>query len=116
MDPGQRCEVEGPATRVRFQEHRARWFRTRVHAGVFGTILEGAALLVEKRGEYRLYECFIDGAFSKAVRRSTSESSSSPASEVMSSPSKRASTSRPPDGRTRSRAQDASVFRQSMAR
>src|SRR5512139_2804243 len=43
-----------------------RWFKTWVKAGVFETILEGAARLVEKRGEYRLYECFIDGTFSKA--------------------------------------------------
>jgi transposase len=43
-----------------------RWFKNWVKAGVFETILEGAARLVEKRGEYRLYECFIDGTFSKA--------------------------------------------------
>lgn len=43
-----------------------RWFKTWVQAGVFEAILQGAARLVEKRGEYRLYECFIDGTFSKA--------------------------------------------------
>ena len=43
-----------------------RWFKTWVQEGVFSSILESAARLVEKRGEYRLYECFIDGTFSKA--------------------------------------------------
>lgn len=43
-----------------------RWFKTWVEAGVFETILNDAAKLVERRGEYRLYECFIDGSFSKA--------------------------------------------------
>lgn len=43
-----------------------RWFKTWVEAGVFERILTEAARLVEQQGEYRLYECFIDGAFSKA--------------------------------------------------
>jgi transposase len=43
-----------------------RWFKAWVEAGVFETILNDAARLVERRGEYRLYECFIDGSFSKA--------------------------------------------------
>jgi transposase len=43
-----------------------RWFKKWVQAGVFAKILEGAARVVEKRGDYRLYECFIDGTFSKA--------------------------------------------------
>jgi transposase len=43
-----------------------RWFKTWVDAGVFERILEGAARVVEERGEYRTYECFIDGSFSKA--------------------------------------------------
>jgi transposase len=43
-----------------------RWFKTWVESGVFETILSDAAHLVEERGEYRLYECFIDGTFSKA--------------------------------------------------
>ncbi len=43
-----------------------RWFKSWVDAGVFERILEGAARAVEKRGQYRLYECFIDGTFSKA--------------------------------------------------
>jgi transposase len=43
-----------------------RWFKTWVRTGVFETVLQEAARLVEERGEYRLYECFIDGTFSKA--------------------------------------------------
>ena len=43
-----------------------RWFKIWVEAGVFETILSDAARVVEQRGEYRLYECFIDGTFSKA--------------------------------------------------
>lgn len=43
-----------------------RWFQTWVRAGVFETIMRDAGQLVEDRGEYRLYECFIDGTFSKA--------------------------------------------------
>lgn len=43
-----------------------RWFKIWVEAGVFERILSDAARCVERRGEYRLYECFIDGSFSKA--------------------------------------------------
>lgn len=43
-----------------------RWFKTWVEAGVFESIMRDAGKLVEERGEYRLYECFIDGTFSKA--------------------------------------------------
>ena len=43
-----------------------RWFKIWVQAGVFEKILERAARVVEQRGEYRLYEFFIDGTFSKA--------------------------------------------------
>lgn len=43
-----------------------RWFQTWVRDGVFETIMRDAGQLVEERGEYRLYECFIDGTFSKA--------------------------------------------------
>ena len=43
-----------------------RWFKTWVQAGVIEKILRDAARLVEQRGEYRLYECFIDGSFSRA--------------------------------------------------
>ena len=44
--------------------HRAfqRWCR----AGVFERMLQAAGQLIERRGQYNLYECFIDGAFSPA--------------------------------------------------
>jgi transposase len=43
-----------------------RWFQTWVRAGVFETIMRDAGRMVEERGAYRLYECFVDGTFSKA--------------------------------------------------
>jgi len=43
-----------------------RWFTTWVQAGVFEAIMREAGRLVEERGGYRLYECFIDATFSKA--------------------------------------------------
>jgi len=43
-----------------------RWFQIWTHAGVFEQIMRDAGRLVEERGGYRLYECFIDGTFSKA--------------------------------------------------
>jgi transposase len=43
-----------------------RCFKRWVEAGVFEAIMRDAGRLVEERGEYRLYECFIDGTFSKA--------------------------------------------------
>lgn len=43
-----------------------RWFTLWVREGVFETIMRDAGGLVEERGGYRLYECFIDGTFSKA--------------------------------------------------
>jgi transposase len=43
-----------------------RWFSTWVKAGVFEELMRGAGRLVEDRGGYRLYECFIDATFSKA--------------------------------------------------
>ena len=43
-----------------------RWFQTWVREGVFESILRDAGRVVEERGEYRLYECFVDGTFSKA--------------------------------------------------
>lgn len=42
--------------------HFQRWVRE----GVFEQIMMEAGWLVEERGEYKLYECFIDGAFVKA--------------------------------------------------
>jgi|LakMenE01Jun11ns_1017448.scaffolds.fasta_scaffold9680439_1 transposase len=43
-----------------------RWFQTWVREGVFENIMRDAGRVVEERGEYRLYECFVDGTFSKA--------------------------------------------------
>lgn len=43
-----------------------RWFQQWVEEGVFEGLMRDAGRLVEDRGEYRLYECFIDGTFSKA--------------------------------------------------
>ena len=43
-----------------------RWFQKWVHDGVFESIMRDAGRLVEERGAYKLYECFIDGTFSKA--------------------------------------------------
>jgi transposase len=43
-----------------------RWFQKWVNEGVFETIMREAGTLLEDRGEYRLYECYIDGTFSKA--------------------------------------------------
>lgn len=43
-----------------------RWFQHWVKSGVFENIMQDAGELVEERGQYRLYECFIDGTFSKA--------------------------------------------------
>jgi transposase len=50
----------GPKTTVH------RWFQTWVRNGVFENIMRQAGRCVEERGGYRLYECFIDGTFSKA--------------------------------------------------
>lgn len=43
-----------------------RWFQKWVGAGLFEAILRDAGRCVEERNGYRLYECFIDGTFSKA--------------------------------------------------
>ena len=43
-----------------------RWFTLWVRAGVFESIMRDAGQLVEERGGYKLYECFIDATFSKA--------------------------------------------------
>ena len=43
-----------------------RWFKRWMEEGVFEQILRSAGSLVEERDGYRLYECFIDGTFSKA--------------------------------------------------
>jgi transposase len=43
-----------------------RWFQKWVADGLFEAILREAGRCVEERDGYRLYECFIDGTFSKA--------------------------------------------------
>jgi len=43
-----------------------RWFQKWVRDGVFEAIMRDAGRCVEERDGYRLYECFIDGTFSKA--------------------------------------------------
>ena len=43
-----------------------RWFQRWVREGVFEAIMRDAGRLVEQQGQYKLYECFIDGTFSKA--------------------------------------------------
>jgi transposase len=43
-----------------------RWFQKWVAAGHFEAVLRAAGRCVEERDGYRLYECFIDGTFSKA--------------------------------------------------
>jgi transposase len=43
-----------------------RWFLRWVKAGVFEELMRSMGTLVEEDGRFRLYECFIDGTFSKA--------------------------------------------------
>ena len=43
-----------------------RWFQTWTRAGLFERIMFDAGRLVEERDGFRLYECFVDGTFSKA--------------------------------------------------
>ena len=43
-----------------------RWFLKWVNAGVFESLMRAAGRCVEEAGRFRLYECFIDGTFSKA--------------------------------------------------
>jgi len=43
-----------------------RWFCKWVHAGVFESIMRDAGRCIEERDGFRLYECFVDGAFAKA--------------------------------------------------
>ncbi len=43
-----------------------RWFLAWVKARVFEDIMWSMGRLVEEEGHYRLYECFVDGTFSKA--------------------------------------------------
>ncbi len=43
-----------------------RWFKRWVEDGVFEAIMREAGRCVEERDGFKLYECFIDGTFSKA--------------------------------------------------
>lgn len=43
-----------------------RWFQKLVRGGLFERVMRAAGRCVEQRGEYRVYECFIDATFSKA--------------------------------------------------
>ena len=43
-----------------------RYFQRWVREGVFERLLRDAGRVVEERGGFRLYECFIDGSFAKA--------------------------------------------------
>jgi len=43
-----------------------RWFKRWVEEGVFEQLMREAGRCVEARGGYKLYECFVDGTFSKA--------------------------------------------------
>lgn len=43
-----------------------RWFKKWVEEGVFEELMRSAGRCVEQRDGYKLYECFVDGTFSKA--------------------------------------------------
>jgi transposase len=43
-----------------------RWFKKWVEQGVFESLMREAGRCIEERGGYRLYECYVDGTFSKA--------------------------------------------------
>lgn len=43
-----------------------RWFKKWVEAGVFEKMVKQAGGLLEENGGFKLYECYIDGSFSKA--------------------------------------------------
>lgn len=43
-----------------------RWFQRWTREGLFEQAMRPAGRLVEQRGAYRVYECFMDGIFSKA--------------------------------------------------
>jgi transposase len=43
-----------------------RWFQKWVREGLFERVMRAAGRCVEQRGQYRVYECFIDGTFTKA--------------------------------------------------
>jgi transposase len=43
-----------------------RWFKEWVEAGCFEKLMKEAGKLIQERSGFKLYECFIDGTFSKA--------------------------------------------------
>lgn len=43
-----------------------RWFLRWVKAGVFEQVMRSLGQMVEENGDFRLYECFVDGTFAKA--------------------------------------------------
>lgn len=43
-----------------------RWFKKWVQAGVFERLMRKAGTCVEQKDDFKLYECFIDGTFSRA--------------------------------------------------
>lgn len=43
-----------------------RWFLRWVKEGVFERLMRSMGRMVEEQGSFRLYECFVDGTFSKA--------------------------------------------------
>ena len=58
--------MEGLPSRFGPKSTVHRWFRKWVNAGVFEFLMRAAGRCVEEAGRFRLYECFIDGTFSKA--------------------------------------------------
>ena len=43
-----------------------RWFAKWARAGVFESLMQKAGQCIEQQGGFKLYECFVDGTFSKA--------------------------------------------------
>jgi transposase len=43
-----------------------RWFQHWTRTGIFGSLMAEAGRVIEERDGFKLYECFIDGTFSKA--------------------------------------------------
>lgn len=64
LDNGAKWKDLPPEFGARATVHR--WFQRWVREGVFERIMRDAGRIVEEKDGYRLYECFIDGTFSKA--------------------------------------------------
>lgn len=64
LDNGAKWKDLPPEFGSRSTVHR--WFKKWVEAGLFESLMRDAGRYVEQRGEYRLYECFVDATFSKA--------------------------------------------------